>query len=92
MRKRPKALSAGPVVVTPPRLVLGPQNECPRLFRRSRLRVLRRFLSDARSPPPPRFALQPAFHYGFIPLIIVVGMSIKQDGRRPTLAQLLSPM
>ena len=42
--------------------------------------------------PPPRFALQPAFHYGLIPLIIVVGMSIKQDGRRPTLAQLLSPM
>ena len=36
--------------------------------------------------------LQPAFHYGLIPLIIVVGMSIKQDGRRPTLAQLLSPM
>ena len=35
---------------------------------------------------------QPAFHYGLIPLIIVVGMSIKQDGRRPTLAQLLSPM
>eukprot|EP00212_Chloropicon_laureae_P006756 CAMPEP_0197490098 /NCGR_PEP_ID=MMETSP1311-20131121/4731_1 /TAXON_ID=464262 /ORGANISM="Genus nov. species nov., Strain RCC856" /LENGTH=58 /DNA_ID=CAMNT_0043034557 /DNA_START=60 /DNA_END=236 /DNA_ORIENTATION=- len=35
---------------------------------------------------------KPAFHYGLIPLIIVVGMSIKHDGRRPTLAQLLSPM
>jgi len=35
---------------------------------------------------------KPAFHYGLIPLIIVVGMTVKQDGRRPTLAQLLSPM
>merc|ERR1711970_675316 len=25
---------------------------------------------------------KPAFHYGLIPLIIVVGMTVKQDGRR----------
>ena len=32
---------------------------------------------------------KPAFHYGLIPLIIVVGMTTQP---RPTLAQLLSPM
>ena len=47
--KVPESFVGGPVVVTPPRSVLGPQNECPRLFRRSHFRVLRRFLSDARN-------------------------------------------